>query len=200
MAADTAINTEDLWTEFHANLLRFVGRRVRNHADAEDVVQRVFLQVHRALPTLRDADRIHAWMYQTTRRVIADYYRAPIQRREVPAGGVDDFADRAADEGDDELTALGELAACLRPLMSGLASVDQEALSLVEFDGVSQVQAAARLGVSTSGMKSRVQRARHRLREAVEECCRVELNRRGGLAGFAPRSGCGCGQDRSPDA
>lgn len=187
------LTTEALWHEFHANLLRFVARRVRNPADAEDVVQRVFLQVHRALPTLRDADRIHAWIYQTTRRAIVDFYRTPAQRREVAAGGADQF-DAAAPVAENEPAALSELAGCLRPLMTNLADTDREALALVEFDGLTQVEAARRLGVSVSGMKSRVQRARHRLRETVEACCRINLDRRGGLISYSGREdGCGCG-------
>jgi RNA polymerase sigma-70 factor (ECF subfamily) len=176
-----APTTEAIWTEFHANLLGFVSRRVRNPADAEDVVQRVFLQVHRALPTLRDVDRLPAWLYQTTRRVIIDYYRMPAHRREQ---ALDDDVE-LVDEVTEEPTALTELSTCLRPLMATLSDADQEALTLVEFEGVSQVDAARRLGVSVSGMKSRVQRARTRLRSAVETCCRMD--RRGGLTSYEPR-------------
>lgn len=191
MAASMALTTEAIWVEFHANLLRFVTRRVRNPADAEDVVQRVFLQVHRALPQLRDAERLPAWLYQMTRRAIIDFYRTPAHRREFVMGDAEDVSEDvdgtiAAVE-PDEPTALSELSTCLRPLMSELAEVDQQALSLVEFDGVSQVEAARQLGVSVSGMKSRVQRARHRLRQAVDACCRVELDRRGGITSYTPR-------------
>jgi RNA polymerase sigma-70 factor (ECF subfamily) len=84
---DVSLSTEGVWSELRANIRGFVGRRVRQPADVDDIVQRVFLQVHRALPTLRDSDRLHAWVYQITRRAIADYYRAPSHTREVPAGG-----------------------------------------------------------------------------------------------------------------
>jgi len=89
---DVSLSTEGVWEELRANLRGFVGRRVRQPADVDDIVQRVFLQVHRALPTLRDADRLHAWIYQMTRRAIADYYRAPSHTREVPAGAAVDLA------------------------------------------------------------------------------------------------------------
>ena len=94
---DVSLSTEGVWSELRANIRGFVGRRVRQPADVDDIVQRVFLQVHRALPTLRDADRLHAWIYQTTRRAIADYYRAPSHTREVPAGAAVDLAPQIAD-------------------------------------------------------------------------------------------------------
>lgn len=193
------LNTEGVWTELHANIRAFVARRVRQPADVDDIVQRVFLQVHRGLPALRDADRIHAWIYQTTRRGIADYYRAPALRREIPAGGAVDF-DAGFEAGDaagePDASAMSELSSCLRPLMMQLEPGDRQALELVELEGLTQVEAASRLGLSVSGMKSRVQRARRRLRAGLDDCCQVALDARGGVVSFEPRAGeCGpCGK------
>ena len=193
-----SLSTEGVWSELRANIRGFVGRRVRQPADVDDIVQRVFLQVHRALPTLRDADRLHAWVYQTTRRAIADYYRAPSHAREVPAGSAVDLAPQIADAADDDADgrALQELSACLKPLISTLPPADQQALQLVEVEGVTQVEAAERLGLSVSGMKSRVQRARVHLRMALDECCRIALDRRGGVIGYEARTDqCGTCQE-----
>jgi RNA polymerase sigma-70 factor (ECF subfamily) len=164
---------------------------VRQPADADDIVQQVFLRVHQALPTLREADKLHAWMYQMTRRTIADYYRAPAHRREVAAGLAADVAPEQQPESiatEPEESALQELSACLKPLMDKLATGDQEALRLIEFEGLTQVEAARRSGLSLSGMKSRVQRARLRLRSALDECCRIALDRRGGVLGYEGRT------------
>lgn len=187
------IDTERVWIDMHAGLLRFVGRRVRHDADAEDIVQRVFLKVHESLAGLKDADRLHAWIYQVTRRAIADHYRSPAVRREVPMESEEapDDALRAApdDEADREAgsEAFRELASCLHPLVAQLTAADQEALRLVEVEGLSQIEAADKLGLSVSGMKSRVQRARGRLRHIVEDCCRIDLDRRGGIIGYRSR-------------
>lgn len=139
-------------------------------------------------------------MYQTTRRAIVDHYRAPVHRREVPAGAAVDMvsieppANDMAEEPDP--SALRELSQCLKPLMGSLSEPDREALRLVEFEGVSQVDAARSLGLSVSGMKSRVQRARSHLRSALDSCCRIALDRRGGVIEYEARSaecgGCGC--------
>jgi RNA polymerase sigma-70 factor, ECF subfamily len=196
-----APSTDTAWAELHTNIRGFVARRVRQPADVDDIVQQVFLRVHQALPTLRDADKLHAWIYQTTRRVIVDHYRAPARRREVSAGMAVDIVP-AEEPGDvtvdeHEASALQELATCLTPLISKLAVADREALRLIEFDGLTQVAAARRLGLSVSGMKSRVQRARLHLRSALDDCCRVALDRRGGVLGYEGRNdergSCGCG-------
>ena len=199
--ADVSLSTEAVWAELHASIRGFVARRVRQQADVDDVVQRVFLQVHRALPTLREADKLHAWVYQTTRRAIADFYRTPSQNRDVATGTVGDVANEppVKDSPEDAEAAIRELSTCLRPLMSGLTAADQEALQMVEFDGVTQVDAAARLGLSVSGMKSRVQRARSHLRSALHDCCRIAVDRRGGVISYEGKGGT-CESCGSPDS
>jgi RNA polymerase sigma-70 factor (ECF subfamily) len=196
-----SLSTEAVWAELHASIRGFVARRVRQQAAVDDVVQRVFLQVHRALPTLRETDKLHAWVYQTTRRAIADFYRTPSQIREVATGTAEDVANEltASDSPEDVEAAARELSTCLKPLMSGLTAADQEALQIVEFDGVTQVEAATRLGLSVSGMKSRVQRARSHLRSALHDCCKIAVDRRGGVINYDGNSG-SCESCASPDS
>jgi predicted DNA-binding protein (UPF0251 family) len=88
---------------------------------------------------------------------------------------------------------LRTLRACLHPLLERLPAIHREALTLTELEGLTQVEAAARLGLSISGMKSRVQRARAELRKLLTACCEVDLDRRGDISGYTPRNGaCDC--------
>ena len=197
-------DTGELWEQLHSSIRGFVSRRVRNSADVDDVVQRVFLQVHRGLPSLRDEDRVHAWVYRTAQHAIVDYYRSPISRREIPGGSLADFVDApqsGSDQGEeDDRAAEQEFAGCVQPLLRTLPAADIEALTLIDLQGMSQIAAAGQLSLSVSGMKSRVQRARRRFKAVVEDCCRVHLDRRGGVTSYEPRrpSGCGCDQTAAP--
>jgi RNA polymerase sigma-70 factor (ECF subfamily) len=181
------------WEELHANLRAFIGRRVRNQSDVDDLVQRVLLQIVKGLGSLRDAGRLHAWVYRTARNVIVDHYRSPAARREVASGGAADLASIASpDEAvdllkEDEEAAIHELAGCMTPMLRQLPPAYRDALTLADMEGVNQAEAARRAGVSTSGMKSRIQRGRRQLRNVLEECCRVDLDRRGGVRGYEPR-------------
>jgi RNA polymerase sigma-70 factor, ECF subfamily len=179
--ATPAAATEHLWRELHASVHRFVLRRVRRPEDADDITQRVFLNLHRSVDSLRAEDRVRAWIFRASRNAIADHYRAPAARREVAIGGSLDLeaASDAIDSGEDAVrSSEAELARCLRPLVDAMPAHEAEALRLVEIDGVSQAEASRRLGLSVSGMKSRVQRARARLRRDIEACCHVVLDRR----------------------
>ena len=108
-------STEHLWQEMHTGIRAFVSRRIRQAADVDDVVQRVFLPVHQGLASLRDEERVHAWIYRTATHAVADYYRRPANRREVASGDLGDLPDQprvdTEPEEADEPTAEREFAA-----------------------------------------------------------------------------------------
>lgn len=196
--------TPDLpWQELDRDLRTFIARRVRNHADVDDLVQRVLLRIVQGLSTLRDTERLHAWVYRTARNVVVDYYRSKGSRREVTttdaASAIAEPPLPAASFDDDDEAALRELAGCLAPMLRQLPPAHQEAIRLVDLEGATQRHAAEHAGVSLSGMKSRVQRGRQQLRDVLEACCRIDLDRRGGITAFAARhaGACTCGECRT---
>jgi RNA polymerase sigma-70 factor (ECF subfamily) len=171
------------WRELEAKLRPFVARRVRSQVDVDDVLQDVFLRMQRGLAGLRDEERFGPWVYQIARSAIVDHQRVEAKHRVVDADGREEPLLE-----DDDACAVGEeLAGYLAPFVATLPSPYREALTLVELEGLTQSQAAVMLGVSLSGMKSRVQRGRARLRKALEDCCHVALDARGRVVGFEPR-------------
>jgi RNA polymerase sigma-70 factor (ECF subfamily) len=179
--------------ELHERVQAFVARRVSSHADAEDIAQEVMLRVHRHSAELEHAERMLGWVYRIATNAITDHYRRPA-RRELPSGHAADVPEpeplAGVERDPDELRR--ELAACLAPLIERLSPLYRQALELTEFDGISQVDAAAALGLSVSGMKARVQRGRAQLRELLLECCEVQLDRRRQVTDVRSR-GAGCG-------
>lgn len=81
--SDSGGETEVAWREFHLRLRAFVSRRVKHRADADDIVQKVFMEMHRSLATLRTRDRLGPWLYRTARNAVVDHYRTPAHRREL---------------------------------------------------------------------------------------------------------------------
>lgn len=174
------------WRDLDARLRPFVARRVRSEADVDDVVQDVFLRMQRGLGGLRDDDRFGPWVYRVARSAIADHRRAAA--RHGVASGAAPVEDAAAEPDDDDDDAVARaLAAYVAPFVAMLPSPYREALTLTELEGLTQREAAAMLGVSLSGMKSRVQRGRQHLRAALEACCSIALDARGRVVACAPR-------------
>lgn len=179
-----------------------MARRVSRPADVDDIVQWTFLQMQRRLSGITDGERIHAWLYTTARRAVIDYYRSGSRRHEVLSGSALDLDAvhnaQGAGSGDSG-QARQEVAACLAPLVGRLAPPDREAIEMTEIQGLRLADAAGRAGLSLSGMKSRVQRARSRLRRAMLDCCHVALDGRGTPISCAKREAANGPCCRSPD-
>lgn len=65
----------------------------------------------------------------------------------------------------------------------------QEALQLVDIEGITQVELASRLGISISGAKSRVQRGREQLKQKLIDCCPVKTDPYGNILEIQHRDG-----------
>lgn len=187
----------DTWQPFVRGLAGFVARRVPAQ-DAEDVLQDVLVRLHQGAAGLRDAGRAESWVYGIARRTIADYYRArrpPLSPG--PAPEVDDLPDPAAPE-PRGFAAFGgdhgvheEVLSWLRPMAEELPDKYARALLMADFDGRTQQEVADELGLTLSGAKSRVQRARALLGESLRRCCEVELDEEGRAVDFR-RQSCDC--------
>jgi RNA polymerase sigma-70 factor (ECF subfamily) len=190
-AARVASDTTLMWAEFAARLRAFVARRVPAGIEPDDVVQEVFLRVVRHLPSVRHTERIEAWLFQIARNTVRDAMRAR-QRRDRRTVAIE--SDVPSELGvEDVRAAEAELAPCLMPMIASLAEPYRGAIELTSLQGLTQTEAARRSGVSASGMKSRVQRARAQLKEMLLHCCEVDVDRRGGVSDYHLRESAACG-------
>lgn len=177
------------WPALAARLRPFVARRVPRAADVDDVLHDVLLRVQRGQGALRDDQRFGPWVYRVAQSVVVDHLRAAARQPQgsVPLEALDDQAPVAAAADDDGSAAAAALAARVPAFVEALPTPYREALTLTELEGLTQAQAAQRLGVSWSGMKSRVQRGRAQLRASLEACCAIERDVRGRVVGFERR-------------
>jgi RNA polymerase sigma-70 factor (ECF subfamily) len=177
-----------VYAEFQRRLRAFISRRVRNSADVEDILQDTFLRIHRHLAQVRAPERLSAWVFQVARSAMIDHHRRR-RPQEVPREDHEASTAAAAPPVPGSPSELEELAACLAPMIESLPALDREAVDLSEIRGLTQREASVRAGVTLSGMKSRVQRARRKLKAMLLDCCRVELDRRGGVVAHEAREG-----------
>jgi len=176
------MTTEHVWEAFHTPLQQFIRRRVSDEATAEDVLQDVFLKIHLHVEALKDVKKLESWIYQITRNAIIDTYRSSRPATPLEAAEVLDLPEELPDD-----DVVSELLPCVRAMVRSLPELDRQALVLTEYQGLTQKEMAERLGLSFSGAKSRVQRAREKLKQQLLECCHFELDRRGHIIDYQAR-------------
>ncbi|HEX5659450.1 MAG TPA: RNA polymerase sigma factor [Polyangiales bacterium] len=126
--------------------------------EAEDVLQEVFLKLHRARGTFTPGGNAFAWAYAVARATCLDRLRARAREAEVPMEPAK-LELRAAPRSGGELGGmLDQVSDCLRTTYV-----------LVKVEGMECREAAALLGTTTSAVKQRVHRATALLRAQLCE-------------------------------
>jgi len=170
---------ENIWEKFSMPLRGFIKRRVDNDQDVEDILQNVFYKINNNLSSLNETDKIHAWVYTITKNAIADFYRTQKYKSYTV-----ELSDTIISETQDEITANEEIAQCLKTMIQYLPEKYKQALILTEFHNLTQKELGERMGLSVSGAKSRVQRARGKLKEMLFDCCYLEFDRLGNVIDY----------------
>src|SRR5687768_4010960 len=172
---------QDIWKDLGGRVRRFVGTRVNDPHAADDITQDVLLKVQAHLGELPPEDKLPAWVFSVARNAVIDHYRARAVRDHVDVADVEPVADEpeAARQ-----QALRDLTPCVGKLIARLPEPYREAMRLADVEGLSQQAVADRAGISLSGGKSRVQRARQQLREMILDCCKIERDSRGGFIDY----------------
>jgi RNA polymerase sigma-70 factor (ECF subfamily) len=187
------------WQQVASRLRPFIARRVSPH-EIDDVMQDVFVRMQRGLTALRDEERFTSWLFQIARSAVAEHLRGrarhplaahPDDEAELedaaPGRGPGATSDAPGGGEPDDREAARALAGCVSMFVAQLAQPYREAVTLVELEGLTAREAAEMVGVSVSGMKSRVQRGRQQLRQLFDDCCEIALDARGKVTDFTPR-------------
>ncbi|MBE3558248.1 MAG: RNA polymerase sigma factor SigZ [Ktedonobacteraceae bacterium] len=186
----TSTETEQVWQALHEPLRAFIRKRVADDESAEDLLQEVFLRVHTHIDTLHDRQKLESWIYQIARNLIIDHYRrrkimVTLENATVQDMLLEEKIPEITDENVRARIAFAALA-----MATCLTEPYREALLLTDYQGLSQKELAERLGLSFSGAKSRVQRAREKLRQSLLDCCHFEFDRLGRVIDYRPRYRC----------
>ncbi|MBK9119037.1 MAG: sigma-70 family RNA polymerase sigma factor [Phycisphaerales bacterium] len=150
---------------------------MRSEHDAEDIVQDVLTKLVEHDESIHSAS-VYAWMFTVARRVIIDRSRAVSCRDSAK------MRDGPPVDLPDDPAVSSDLARCMEPMLDVLSHDERILLQRVDMRGESQADLAREAGLSLSGLKSRVQRARQRLRAALEACCTIERDRAGQPADY----------------
>ncbi len=185
------------WKEIESRLRPYLARRVASSADVDDLLQEIFVRLHERAAGLQDGERFGGWVYRVAHNAVIDSARKKARRPLVAL--TSELEPPCDDPSADDEELRGELTSCVAAFVGQLPEPYRSAVTLTELEGLAQKDAAEMLGLSLSGLKSRVQRGRERLRRMFEECCEISVDARGRARECEPRERasepCGCADD-----
>jgi RNA polymerase sigma-70 factor (ECF subfamily) len=159
-----------LFQRYHGRVFHFVLRRLRDPGLAEEVVADVFFEVWRSVDHFQGASRPSTWIFGIAhfKATGAHRDRSRQKRKFVVPTNVESLH-RVADPADAvaRVAARDELA-IVRRVLAALPEEQREVLELAVVEGLPYEEIAGRLGVPEGTVKTRVSRARARLRKGLE--------------------------------
>lgn len=155
---------EELVGLFEKPLLYFLRRLVRSEDDAWDLLQETWISVFRALPSLRDARALPAFLYRTAR----NHAVAHLRHRQA------DFrlyaaVDVSESYTEPEPTFTAEDAAAVHAALDKISLPHREVLTLFFLEDLSTAEIAAVLGIPPGTVKSRLHHAKKNLKAILSE-------------------------------
>lgn len=145
----------------------FVRSRVNDPHLAADVVQDSLLKAVKAADQLRDDESVTAWFYRILRRSIIDLYR----RRAVNQGALERLERELNIAPDAEEQRV--VCECVETLIPTLKPDYAELIQRLDLENEAPEQVGAGLGMTANNLRVRHHRARQRLRERLEQTCRM---------------------------
>jgi RNA polymerase sigma-70 factor (ECF subfamily) len=163
-----------LWLELNEDIGRYVCNKVDHQDHCHDILQDVYLKMIANVEKIRNVDNVKAYLLRISSNTIADHYRSSKTKEAVP---MPEEQEVKCDTGCSP--AISDK--FLQEAINELPGKYRDALLRVDFEGMSQKEYADQLGISISGAKSRVQRAREKLKDLILKCCDYQFDKYGNV-------------------
>ena len=173
-----AVAFENLVEKHQRRLVMVLEHLVGNRAHAEDLAQDVFLRVYRARERYVPTAKFSTWLYTITHNVASNWLRKSSRRKEVnlvssPSGSMpvrplDTMAKDKSTLMPTRLADQKEMGAVIREAIQSLGERQRMAMLLSNYEGMSYVEIAQTMELTTQAVKSLLSRARGNLQEALE--------------------------------
>ena len=164
-SVDTAVRQE--LVECHRDFLAFLRRRLRNHDDAEDVLQEFMSRALSRSRDLRDAQSVRGWLSRVLATTLVDHYRRKSRRREALTDPA--VFDDLPMEPDLEVEAA--VCFCLYRLLPTLKPTHSELIWRIDLLGEPRDRVAVSLGLTLNNVNVKLHRGRRALKARLQEIC-----------------------------
>ena len=167
------------WRQHERELRGWLGQRLREPDRVDDAMQEIFLKAMKQEERFCAIEQPRAWLFEVARHHLIDEHR---KRRELLP-----LPDELPQD-EPEPAVVDQLTACLPRVLAELDSADRDILTRCDIEGMTQQAYANQQGLSLPAVKSRLLRARTRLRNQLHTACAVRLDDQGQVCCYTPRA------------
>jgi RNA polymerase sigma-70 factor (ECF subfamily) len=162
---------DTLFKLYYHPLFNYAKSITKDVDEAHDAVQQVFIKINAKLLDLKDEQKIKSWLFTITKNTIYDFMRSkkkfePISDIHIP--------EEFPDENINDLISLW-----IQESIQEFPKEEQEILYQSEILGVNQKELAKSFNLPYSTLKSKIQRAREKIRKNLTECCTIIFDKNG---------------------
>lgn len=163
---------ENLYNQFAVELHEYIRRKVRDDETAKDILQDIFLKLFSNSSRIPEPQKLRNWVFAISRNAVIDHFRKNRKMtnltHQIPEMDTSDIEP----DGD-------EFSQCFLPFIQELPPLERDLLTKVDIQGKKQKILAEEMNISYSGLKSKVQRSREKVKKMFEECCQIEYDSAG---------------------
>ena len=166
------------WNTHERELRNYLRHRAGDAHLADDLLQEVFV---RAMQQGRDfctLDNARAWLFQVARNALVDHQRLQKNTVAVP---------EEIPAPEPEVEPVAALSACVLRVLSELTAEDRDIIEQCDLEGVKQKDYAVAHDLSLAAVKSRLLRAREKMRARMSTACQVRFDEQGRVSDHVQR-------------
>lgn len=168
-------------TEFYANAYKQISAYVRKLSSTsehiDEVTQEVFLKIHHSIGTLKNEEKLKPWLNRIVYTTLMDYYKREKNYVLENTMGLELQQDEAYNHND-------ELINCIMGLLQLLPEQERDLLKAVEIDQMKQTEYAKQYNIKLSTVKSRVQRAKQKIKDQISSNCNLQMDKYGNVIDY----------------
>jgi len=166
------IRLHDLYYE---KIKKFISSLIRDEWSSEDLVQETFIKVDQNLDSVKDRSRISSWIYRIAYNTAMDYLNNRHTRLFRSSVELTDLQHMSEF---DKTMEQHQMSQCVRGKVSRLPDNLRSVLLLFDLEGFSHDEIAEVLGITPENAKTRLHRARKKLKDILEKECLFEKDER----------------------
>ncbi len=165
------------WDEHEAELRQYFINKVSEPAIADDLLQDVFVKALAQKGKFCELKSSRAWLFRVAINRLTDYRRTHKIHNEV-SDSIPEYQELKEP--------VVKLSNCLPTALKKLEEQDKEVIELCDLEGLSQIDYSKLKNISLPAAKSRIQRARKRLKIELHTACQIILDDKGRVCCFNP--------------